>query len=299
MDKPFLIDNHTHGAYGINFNYASYDEMKFLLKEHFERGIVGICPTLVGESDENIFKQLKMFKEIKEEQIKNPQKECFILGVHLEGTFLSPKSPGIQDVSTFKKPNIENFKNLAKDLKDIIKIVTIAPEEDDGLIDYLNKNNIVTQAGHTKGDNLKGCKGTTHHFNAMPSIHHRINSIALSGLINDNYIEVIADLVHLSKDILNLIFKVKPKNKIILISDSLPCAHTDKEIIFCNKKINPQGLDDKGVLAGSSKTIDEICQNLIKENILKDADIEQMAYYNQIEYLKLNQNEITRLNYFK
>ena len=299
MDKLYFIDNHTHGAYGINFNYATYDEMKFLLSEHYKKGIIGICPTLVGESDENILKQLKLFKEIKQEQILNPKKESFIIGTHLEGTFLSPKSPGIQDVKTFKKPNIENYKNLVQNFQDIIKIVTIAPEEDDGLIDYLNNNNVLTQAGHTKGTDLKKCIGTTHHFNAMPSIHHRNQSIALNGLITDCYIEIIADLIHLSKDILDLIFKVKSKDKILLISDSLPCAHINKDIIFCNKKINPKGLDEKGTLAGSNKTLDEICINLIEQNILSCSDINKMAYMNQIKYLKLNKDEITRLNYFK
>ncbi|MBR2069009.1 MAG: hypothetical protein IJ877_04520 [Candidatus Gastranaerophilales bacterium] len=300
MDKFFLIDNHTHGAYGINFNYAQYNDIKYLLSELFKRGIMGICPTLVGEDDEKIYNQLKLFKRIKEEQFNSPQKETFIIGAHLEGSFLSPKRPGIQDVTTFKKPNIENFKNLVKDCAAIVKIVTIAPEEDEGLINYLNSVDIIAQAGHTTGDNIKNCIGTTHHFNTMPSIHHRNSSIALQGLLRDDiYIEVIADLIHLSSDILKLIFKVKPKEKIILISDSLPCAHSNGDIIFCSKKINSLGLDDNNTLAGSNKTLDEICFNLVKNNILTFDEIEQMAFYNVIKYLKLNNDEITRLNYFK
>ena len=300
MDNLFFIDNHTHGVCGVNFNYASYDEIKYVLAELFKRGIAGICPTLVGENQENIIKQLKLFKKIKEEQLLTPKKEAFIIGAHLEGTFLSPKKPGIQDSSVFLKPNIDNFKNITGDFEDIIKIVTIAPEEDEGLIDYLNSRNIKTQAGHSIGDNIKNCTATTHHFNAMPSIHHRNPSLALSGLINnDIYIEVIADLIHLSEDILKLVFRIKPKNRILLVSDSLPCAHSGEDIIFCNKKINPKGLDNKGTLAGSNKTLDEICLNLIEKNILQTDDIKQMAFYNQIEYLKLSGSEITRLNYFK
>ena len=300
MDKLFFIDNHTHGAYGVNFNYAGYDEIKYLLSKLYERNILGICPTLVGEDNDKIYKQLKLFKKIKQEQLENPQKEAFIIGAHIEGTFLSPAKPGIQDISVFKKPTIENFKNLTKDCVDIVKIVTIAPEEDEGLIDYLNSINIMPQAGHTKGADIKNCTATTHHFNAMPSIHHRNNSIALSGLINEEiYIEIIADLIHLSEDILKLIFKVKSKDKIMLISDSLPCAHYGEDIIFCNKKINPSGLDDNNTLAGSNKTIDEICINLLKKKILSVDEVNKMAFYNQIKYLKLSNQEITRLNYFK
>ena len=300
MENLFFIDNHSHGAYGVDFNYSSYNEIKKLLKEHYNRGILGICPTLVGDEDKNIYNRLKLFRQIKEEQLKNPEKECFVLGVHLEGTFLSPNRPGIQDKFVFKKPTAENFNLLTLDCSDIIKIVTIAPEEDEGLIDYLNSINILTQAGHTTGTDVKNCKGVTHLFNAMNPIYHRNPSIALEGLIRDDvYIEVIADFIHLSKEILSLIFKTKPKDKILVISDSLPCAHYEKDIVFCNKKINPTGLDDKGTLAGSNKTIDEICNNLIKNNILSADEINQVAFYNQIKYLKLSDEEITRLNYFK
>ena len=300
MDKLFFIDNHTHGCCGVNYNYATYDEVKFVLSELFKRGILGICPTLVGDSPDNIIKQLKLFKKIKEEQLSNPQKEAFVLGVHLEGTFLSPQKPGIQDSTVFLKPNIENFKKISDGSESIIKIVTIAPEEDEGLIDYLNSLNINAQAGHTSGDRIKNCVATTHHFNAMPQVHHRNPSVTLEGLIRDDiYVEIIADLVHLSEDILNLILKVKNKNKILLISDSLPCAHSERDIIFCNKKINSKGYDESGTLAGSNKTLDEICLNLIEKNILSADDVFKMAFYNQIEYLKLQDEEITRLNYFK
>ena len=291
-----LIDVHTHGSFGINFNYSNYDETKYLLKEFYKRNIKGICPTLVGESDKNIILQLKLFKKIREEQLKNPADECLILGVHLEGTFLSPKKSGIQNKNVFKKPSVDNFIKLTGDYSDIIKIVTIAPELDINLIDYLNDKGIITQAGHSTAETLKNCTSTTHHFNAMPQIHHRNKSITLEGLINDNiYIELIADLIHCSIDILRLALKMKPKNKIILVSDSLPSSNYNKEIIFCNKKII-NGLDEIGTIAGSNKTLDEIALNLIKNKILTPEDITLMGFKNQIEYLKLTNEEIDILH---
>lgn len=297
LEDIFLIDNHTHGCYGVNFNYAGYDEIKFVLKELYKRNIRGVCPTLVGESDENIQKQLSLFEKIKKEQLENIEKEALILGVHLEGSFLSPQKSGIQDKKVFKKPTVENFKKLVGNYSSIIKIVTIAPEEDVDLIDYLNEKGIKTQAGHSIGDSIKNCTATTHHFNAMNPIHHRNSSIALQGLIEDNiYIELIADLIHCSVDILTLTLKTKPKDKIMLISDSLPSGHFDKDIIFCNKKINKEGKDETGTLAGSNKTLDEICQNLVKKEILTKEDIILMGFKNQITYLNLSEIEINILN---
>ena len=292
-----LIDNHIHGSFGICFNDASYESISFLLAELYKKNIRGICPTLIGDSDENIYRQLKIFKQIRQEQFQNINSQALILGVHLEGTFLSSNKAGIQNKEVFKKPTIENFRNLVKDCEDIVKIVTIAPEEDIDLIDYLNKKNIKTQAGHSIGDNLNKCLATTHHFNAMNQIHHRNSSITLEGLIRDDiYCEIIPDLIHCSKDILKLFLKVKPKDKVLLISDSLPSSNYDKDIIFCNKKINKEGKDEFNTLAGSNKTLDEICDNLIKEEILAKDDIIQMGFKNQMKYLNLSSEEINILN---
>ena len=297
MDKIFYIDNHTHGAYGVNFNYANYDEIKNLLKKLYKRNIRGICPTLVGESNFNILRQLAIFKRIKEEQLKNIEDETFVIGVHLEGTFLSPKKNGIQNKRLFKKPTTANFKDLVGDFEDIVKIVTIAPEEDLDLIGYLNDKKIKTQAGHTVGTTLKRCQATTHMFNAMNGIHHRDNAVALEALINDSvYCEIIADLIHCSKEIIKLLLKCKPKDKILLISDSLPSCHYGKNIVFCGKKITKEGKDDKGTIAGSNKTLDEICKKLLKEEILSKEEIEKMAFLNQIKYLNLKNREIDILN---
>lgn len=297
LENIYLIDNHSHGAFGINFNYSTYDETKFVLKELYKRNIRGICPTLVGESDKKIQQQLKLFNQIKSEQLNNIQDETLILGVHLEGSFLSPNKAGIQDKKVFKIPNEKNFLELVGNYSSIIKIVTIAPEIDEGLIDYLNNIGIITQAGHSTGSSINNCLGTTHHFNAMNPIHHRESSITLEGLIRDEiYIELIADLIHCSNDILNLTLKSKPKDKIILVSDSLPSANYDDDIIFCNKKINKFGKDANGTLAGSNKTLDDIVKNLIQKEILTKEDIILMGFKNQIEYLKLNEKQINILN---
>ena len=63
MNIP-LIDNHIHGSFGIDFNSAVYNEVKFVLNELYKKNIKGICPTLVGDSDINIQKQLSLFKKI-------------------------------------------------------------------------------------------------------------------------------------------------------------------------------------------------------------------------------------------
>lgn len=294
---PYLIDNHTHGAFGVNFNEANYDDIKYVLRKLYEKNIRGICPTLVGDYDENLQRQFELFKKIKSEQLNSINSEALILGLHLEGTFLSPNKLGIQSKNFIKKLNVENFKNLVKSYEEIIKIVTIAPEYDEGLIDYLISKNIKPQAGHSTSNQTKNCTALTHIFNAMPQIHHRNATITLEGLIKDEiYCEIIADLIHNSEDILKLFFKIKPKDKVLLISDSLPSSNHNQDIIFCGKKINKDGKDENGTLAGSNMTLDEICSNLIEKKILTQEDIYQMGFKNQIKYLNLSKDEIDILN---
>ena len=184
-----------------------------------------------------------------------------ILGVHLEGVFLNPKKKGIHNEKHFLMPTAESFKQLNDE---IIKIVTLAPELDLGLIDYLHKRNIKVQAGHCISGDLTKCDGATHLFNAMGEINHRETKTSLAALLDNNiYTEIIADGQHLSDDILNLIFRSKPIDKILLISDCLPITasnqtHTtfaDEEIFYDGEKATSK----IGVLAGSTKRAPGFC----------------------------------------
>lgn len=258
-----LVEQHFHGAYGVDFSTCSSEDILILAKKLLTHGIGGFYPTLVTDSIENIKRQIGRIKTAYENQNTEMSQ---ILGIHLEGIFINPEKKGIHDESFFLKPTIENYK-LIED--DFIKIVTLAPEldKDNELRDYLNAKGIKVQAGHCVGSDLTGCNGVTHLFNAMSGVNHRENSTALSALINDKiYTEIIADGVHLSDDILNLIFKSKPDDKIILISDSLPLAGSNlKEINFAGSQIFYSGkkaTSVEGTIAGSTAFLDEIIKRL-------------------------------------
>ena len=277
-----IIENHLHGAFGIDFNFATADEILECAKKLLKRGIGGFFPTFVTDTVENIKKQTQVIKVSKSRQTEDMSD---ILGIHLEGIFMNPKKCGIQDESLFLTPNIENYK-LIED--DFIKIVTVAPELDEGLIDYLKSKNVKVQAGHCIGGDLKGVNGATHLFNAMSGVNHREKSTALSALIDDNiYTEVIMDLVHLNKDILELIIKSKPENKILPVSDCLPISYSDKtQMNFCNKPVYYDGVkitSAEGTLAGSALLLDDILRKLYKNGIDGFKYIKNLYEYHGLE----------------
>ena len=262
-----LVEQHFHGAFGVDFSVCESDEILFLARQILKHGIGGFYPTLVTDSVENIKRQVKRIKEAATRQTDDMAQ---ILGIHLEGIFINPERKGIHDEALFLKPTIENYR-LFED--DFIKIITLAPELDEGgvLRKYLSDKGVKVQAGHCSDADLSHCSGVTHLFNAMKGISHREASTSLSALINDDiYTEIIADGIHLSDDILNLVFKSKPEDKMILVSDSLPLASSDlTEMNFAGQKIFYDGkkaTSAQGTIAGSTMVLDGIIKRLSFKN---------------------------------
>ncbi len=274
-----LIEQHFHGAFGIDFNTASTDDVLFLSKEILKYGIGGIFPTIVTDSVENTKRAIAVIKDAANRETSHMAK---ILGIHLEGIFLNPEKKGIHNPEHFLKPTVENFK-LIED--DFIKIVTLAPELDNGLINYLNKKGVKVQAGHCTSGDLTGCTGVTHLFNAMSGITHRGKSTALSALINDVYTEIIADGIHVSDDALKLVFNVK--DKVILISDCLPCTKSDlKEFTFADEKVYYNGIkatSKEGTIAGSTALLPDIIKRLGQQNLFNPEYINNTYKYHNID----------------
>lgn len=275
MQTKLIIEQHFHGCFGIDFNKASVDDVLYLSKEILNYGIGGIFPTLVTDSVENIKKATAIIREAAQKQTPDMAK---ILGIHLEGIFINPEKKGIHNPEHFLPPTIENYKLVENDF---IKIVTLAPEltnsnnnneknenSNNNLIPYLRSKNIKVQAGHCVGGDLTGCTGVTHLFNAMSGVAHRGETTALSALVDDNiYTEIIGDGIHVSDKALELVFKSKPLDKIILISDSLPITCSDlKEMIFADEKVYYDGVkatSKEGTIAGSTTMIPKIIKRLM------------------------------------
>ena len=283
MKTKLLVEQHFHGCYGIDFNKASVDDVLYLAKNILKEGVGAIFPTLVTDSVENTVRQIEIIKEASRKATSDMAKIC---GIHLEGIFLNPEKKGIHNSKYFLKPTIENF-NLVAD--DFIKIVTIAPElADVELLKALRAKGIKVQAGHCVGGDLSNCDGTTHTYNAMSGVTHRGESTALSALIHDDlYTEIICDGVHVSDDAIKLLFKTKQMNKILLVSDCLPCTHSDvKEFVFAYEKVYFDGnkaTSAEGTLAGSTKLLPDIVKILGKKDMFSKQYISNSYDYHHLD----------------
>ena len=276
MKTPLIIEQHIHGAFGIDFNKCNVSDLVKVSEKLRNIGIGGFFPTLVTDSIENIRRQIEIIKEAS-------KKTNSILGIHLEGIFINAQKKGIHNSEHFLSLTVENYKKMEDDF---IKIVTLAPELDEGLIDYLKSKYVKVQAGHCIG--WGNVDGATHTFNAMSGVTHRGISTALSALIEDSvYAEIIADGIHVSDEALKLFFKAKPKNKIILISDALPITYSDlKETVFADSKIFYDGnkaTSADGTIAGSTKLLPEIIKIIGKKGLFYPELINNTYEYHSLK----------------
>ena len=283
MKTKLFVEQHFHGCYGIDFNTASVDDVLDLSHKILREGVGYIFPTLVTDTIENTIKQIKTIKEAANRQTSDMAKIC---GVHLEGIFLNPEKKGIHNSNLFLTPNRENF-SLIDD--NFIKIVTLAPElATKELLQDLKAKDIKIQAGHCVATDLNDCNATTHTFNAMDGLSHKKPSTVASALIKDDlFTEVIADGVHVCDDALKLLFKVKQMNKILLISDCLPCTHSQiNEFNFAGEKIYFDGvkaISENGTLAGSTMLLPDIVKILAKKDLFNKQHISNSYDYHGLE----------------
>ena len=278
MIKPGgIIDLHTHGIGEYDTLTKNPEDILKIASLHGRAGTSAILPTVYSGTIRQMRENMEAVREAMHfqgfKESRGQGVKCFdssrithhasrILGVHLEGPFLNPAKCGALNKGSFIKPAISSLNKLIDGYEDLIKIITIAPELP-GALSVIKKcasMGIRVNMGHSDAtykqalDGKKaGACGISHIFNAMRQFHHREPGLAGFGLLDEEiYIEVIADGIHLSPDVLRFIFKVKPHDRIILVSDSIKGANDKKDAIYTKN----------GVLAGSSISLADAVRNL-------------------------------------
>lgn len=270
-----IIDIHTHGIGGYDTRSKKVEDILKIAEILGAQGISEIIPTIYPSSmkvmRENMMtvkkameKQRSEFKSKKSNLLPITYNASRINGIHLEGPFLNSSKCGALAARALLKPTEYNFRQLTEGFEDIVKIITIAPEINGAikLIKKISDRGIIVSMGHSDATFTEaeagfnaGARGITHIFNAMSGFHHREPGIAGFGLINkDIYIEVIADPFHLHLKTLELIFKTKNPERIIIVSDSVKGTKVKGRVQAVT--------DTKGKLLGGSMTIIESSRRL-------------------------------------
>ena len=223
---PALVDIHTHGAAGFDFNTADVDGMRKILDFYVAHGVGTVFPTVMTDTDEVICRQVALIAQLAKDY---PE----IKGIHLEGPFLSREFSGAMPVQLLQKPSMDKFLTYQKAAEGKIKLVTVAPELPDALafISEVTDHKVVVSLGHSGADGqtvlkaLKaGAKSFTHWGNAMSQLDRHDLGVAGAALISEAFCEVICDGKHVDRDVVRLLVKTKGVGKVIGVTDSIMAA---------------------------------------------------------------------------
>ena len=226
--SPGLIDIHIHGYLGKDVCDGEEDSIRTISKGIVANGVTGYLPTTMTVDMKVIKKALEVVRNLKEES-KSWQGSA-ILGCHAEGPFISLAKKGAQNPEYVLKPDAEFVKEYA----DIIKIITLAPEEDTedfaAIREICAKTDVVVSMGHTSADyetamnsTKNGVKHATHLFNAMTPLAHRAPGVVTAALNSDASCELIVDTFHVSPALYDILWKIKGR-KLCFITDCLPAG---------------------------------------------------------------------------
>lgn len=227
--SPGFIDIHTHGRGGHQVMEATYESLNAISKASLQTGVTSFLVSTFTMPIMSISNAI-------ENVVKNQEKVegAYILGVHMEGPFFSKCYKGAQPEDYMINPTIENFISIVKEYENVVKKVSLAPECEGAseLIPYLCERGIVVSLGHTSATYQEaqmaidlGATSTTHTYNAMTPLTHREVGMTGAVMLNTNvYAELILDGIHVSFPAAQILLKMKGKDKIILITDSVETA---------------------------------------------------------------------------
>ena len=290
---PGFIDIQCNGGGGYQFNSCeNLQEYQKIIDTHLQFGTTSILPTFITDSDINLNKFLELSQ--------NYSKEKELLGIHLEGPFIFEDKKGIHNEEYIQKINPKKFKEIKKYKIPGTKLVTLDPQNiSETDFQKIKSDDVLFFAGHSNAtfETMKKfspnyIQGVTHLFNACSQISAREAGIVGSCfLLEDLYCSIIADGNHVCKESLEILFRQKSFNKIILVSDAmLPFGTNKKSFTLYNEKIfvkEKKLVNQKGVLAGSNICLLDAFSFLIKQNLLPVEKIIPMTSTNAAKLLGL------------
>lgn len=263
---PGFVDTHTHGSGGFDFMDGLELDIINALLSHAKYGTTTVLPTSLSSSDEKLFLFLDNVKKVKKSKYEGAK----IGGIHLEGPYFALSEKGAQDPRYIRKPEKKHYSKIIEKGEGLIKRWTYAPELEGAkdFVSFITKNDILASAGHTEAtyDEISeqydmGLRELTHFYSGMSGIR-RIGGFRVLGaiesgyLIDDLYVELICDGMHLPPDLLKYIFSFKRHDRIIACSDSMRGAGmSDGPSILGSKKDGTEVIIEDGI----AKMMDRTC----------------------------------------
>lgn len=266
--SPGFIDLQVNGGLGHDFTEASPDQVKRISEFYLTHGTAGFLATLVSNPISSVRRAIEKIYEARAQNV---------LGIHLEGPFISREESGAHNPNHLLEPSLKKFGEFVRSHEEFVKLVTLAPELPgaDKLIEEAKNLDIIPAIGHSRATYEEALKGVddgakmfTHLFNAMSGFHHRDPGCVGAALDSGSYISLILDGIHVHPASVRLLLQVVNIGKICLITDAISAAGMEdgKYILGDQEVIIEAGVArlPDGTLAGSTLTMDDAVRNFVE-----------------------------------
>lgn len=290
---PGLVDLHFHGCRGEDFSDATPDGLQVMADYELSRGVTYICPAGMTLGEDQLMRICRNAAEHR----KHAAHGAELVGIHLEGPFLSEAKKGAQNGAYLHAPDAAMLHRLQEAAGGLVKLVTLAPELP-GSLEFIHAaEGITVSIGHTTADYETACmaldagaRHVTHLYNAMPPFTHRAPGVIGAAFDRpDTRVELICDGVHIHPSVVRATFRLFGAERVILISDSLRAAGMpDGQYTLGGQDIIVKGnrgtLMDGVTLAGSVTDLMGCLRQAVQFGI-PVADAVRAASYNPAQVL--------------
>lgn len=273
---PGLIDMHFHGCMGDDFCDGTKEAIARIAEYEASIGVTAMAPATMTLPVEELEQILKVAAEYK----KGATKGADLIGINMEGPFISSAKKGAQDEKNMILCDIEVCQRFLNASDGLVKFVGIAPEESENSLEFIEKmkDKVNISLAHTNADYDKakaafdaGANHAVHLYNAMPAFTHREPGVV--GAVSDSRhvtAELICDGVHIHPSTVRATFKMMGENRMILISDSMRATGMPEgQYTLGGLDVNVVGnratLVSDGALAGSVTNLMDCMRTVVKK----------------------------------
>ena len=271
---PGFIDVHIHGARGRDVMEGTREAVEVVSRHLALHGTTSYLATTVTASPIETIQAVESLGKLVPEETGGAR----ILGLHLEGPFISQEKRGVHPPEHIRPPSTRIFDELLKMSNDHVRLITVAPEIPGGLdfIQHIRSKGVLVSLGHSNATYevaqqaiRAGASNATHTFNAMRDFSHRQPGV-LGAVLTDSTVwtELIADGAHVDPIAIQMLLKCKGHRKILLVTDGISAAGMpdgDFQLGSLLVKVS-QGVCrvPEGALAGSTLSLDRALRNMMR-----------------------------------
>ena len=274
---PGLTDIHFHGCVGYDFCDGTEEAIEAMARYQARNGVTTICPATMTYPEEKLTEICRAARAYNErEDVKRIG--ASLVGIHMEGPFISHTKKGAQNPNYIQKPDVDMYRRLQQESGGLIKLVDIAPEVE-GAMPFIQAvySEVAVSLAHTAADYNtameafgNGARHVTHLFNTMDPYSHRAPGVI--GAAADSpgaEVELICDGIHIHPAVVRSSLRLYGPDRVILVSDSMEATGMpDGEYSLGGQPVHVKGnratLAD-GTIAGSATNLMQCLRVMVQD----------------------------------